>query len=92
MILLSDVIGAVQQVVRTQVSSAGKKACVNLTLSDECGTEMDVTLWKAYANQFMNFATKNGHVFLILTHAWCRQSLGFVKLFLSKYRVVITLE
>ncbi|KAL5096572.1 hypothetical protein RYX36_000899 [Vicia faba] len=73
---LYDVIGAVQQVVRTQVSGAGKKACVNLTLSDECGAEMDVTLWEAYVNQFINYAAKNGHVFLILTHAWCFQSSG----------------
>ncbi|KAL5065746.1 hypothetical protein RYX36_027483 [Vicia faba] len=71
---LYDVIGAVRQVVRTQVSGARKKACVNLALSDDSGDEMDVTLWEAYANQFMNYVAKNGHVFLILTHAWCRQS------------------
>ncbi|KAL5075591.1 hypothetical protein RYX36_014575, partial [Vicia faba] len=51
---LYDVIGAVQQVVRTQVSGAGKKACVfKVTLIYTCiysGAEMDVTLWEAYAN------------------------------------------
>lgn len=33
--LLSDIIGVVQQVVRTQVAGANKKAFVNLTLADE---------------------------------------------------------
>ncbi|KAL5064729.1 hypothetical protein RYX36_026466, partial [Vicia faba] len=62
------VIGVFQQVFRTQVANAGKKSCVNLTLSDESGTENDLTLWEAYVNHFMNYASESGHVILIITH------------------------
>ncbi|KAL5079461.1 hypothetical protein RYX36_007882 [Vicia faba] len=54
------------------------------------GAEMDVTPWEAYANQFMKYAAKNGHVFLILTYTWCRQSSGFAILFSTNCNVVIT--
>ncbi|KAI5404742.1 hypothetical protein KIW84_051776 [Lathyrus oleraceus] len=59
---------------RTQVAGAGKKPYVNLTLYDECRTEIDVTLWKTFANQFMDFTSDNGPIIVILTHSWCRQS------------------
>ncbi|XP_058761709.1 uncharacterized protein LOC131635113 [Vicia villosa] len=76
---LYDIIGVVQHVARTQVAGAGKKACVNLTL----GAEMDVTLWEGYASQFMNYKAESGHVFLILTHAWCQVSSSNGKLNIS---------
>ncbi|XP_058734815.1 uncharacterized protein LOC131606617 [Vicia villosa] len=69
-----NIIGAVQHVVMTQVAGAGKKACVNLTLSDKCGTEIDVTLWEGYANQFMNYAAeRNGK--LNISNAWSGSKL-----------------
>ncbi|XP_050910044.1 uncharacterized protein LOC127123911 [Lathyrus oleraceus] len=71
---LYDVIGVVQQIQRTHVAGAGKKPCVNLTLCDECGTEIDVTLWETFVNQFMAFTSDNGAVVVILTHSWCCQS------------------
>ncbi|XP_058745885.1 uncharacterized protein LOC131618735 [Vicia villosa] len=80
---LYDVISVVQQVIRTQGAGAGKKACINLTLADECGAEMELTLWEAYASQFMNY-TADGQLVLILTHSWCRQSSSNGKLTLSR--------
>ncbi|CAK8537800.1 unnamed protein product [Lathyrus sativus] len=52
---LYDVIGVLHEVVKTQVVGGGKKACVNLIISDEIGSEIDLTLWEAYATQFMAY-------------------------------------
>ncbi|CAK8538744.1 unnamed protein product [Lathyrus sativus] len=46
---LYDVIGVLHEVGKTQVVGGGKKACLNLIISDEIGSEIDLTLWEAYA-------------------------------------------
>ncbi|KAL5055572.1 hypothetical protein RYX36_036254 [Vicia faba] len=57
-------------VVGTQVGGAGKKPCVNLILADECGAEIDLTLWEGYANQLLAFTDENATGKLNLSNAW----------------------
>ncbi|CAI8589908.1 unnamed protein product [Vicia faba] len=71
---LYDIIGVVQNVARTQVPGAGKKTCVNLSLTDESGNELDFTLWETYASQFMTYSSDIDAPIIILTYAWCHQS------------------
>ncbi|KAI5420673.1 hypothetical protein KIW84_044494 [Lathyrus oleraceus] len=54
-----DVFGVLHQVVRSQIGGSGKKACINVTLSDDCGAELDVTLWESYANQHTSYIKDN---------------------------------
>ncbi|KAI5445633.1 hypothetical protein KIW84_013742 [Lathyrus oleraceus] len=65
---------------RSQTGGSGKKACINVTLSDECGAELDVTLWELYVNQLTTYIKDNAPPVVILTHAWCRQSSSTGKL------------
>ncbi|KAL5082202.1 hypothetical protein RYX36_010623, partial [Vicia faba] len=54
--------------VRTQLPGAGKKACVNLILSNECGVKLGLTMRESFAAQFMSYSHDNGQLVLILTH------------------------
>ncbi|XP_050883814.1 uncharacterized protein LOC127087020 [Lathyrus oleraceus] len=83
---LYDVIGVLHQVVKTQVAGRGRKACVNILLSDEIDYEIELTFWEAYINQFMPYKTKHtthGHTIIIITHAMCQQSSTIEKLYIS---------
>ncbi|XP_050875723.1 uncharacterized protein LOC127079384 [Lathyrus oleraceus] len=71
--LLYDVVGVLQDVVKTQMGGGGKKSCVNITLGNEAGNVIRVALWEDYAKQFMSYNNSNnfpGPTLLILTHAW----------------------
>ncbi|KAI5435868.1 hypothetical protein KIW84_022336 [Lathyrus oleraceus] len=80
---LYDVIGVLHQVVRSQTGGSDKKACIKVILSDECGAELDVTLWESYANQLKAYIKDNASPVVVLTHAWCRQSSLIGKLNVS---------
>ncbi|XP_058726335.1 uncharacterized protein LOC131597668 [Vicia villosa] len=73
--ILYDVIGVLQDVVKTQMGGGGRKSCVNITLRDVEGNVIEVALWEVYGKQFMNYTTPNnssGPTVIILTHAWCK--------------------
>ncbi|CAK8538393.1 unnamed protein product [Lathyrus sativus] len=75
--MLYDVIGILQDVVKTQMGGGGKKSCANITLRDESGNVIEVALWDDYGKQFMNYNNSNkndGPTILILTHAWCKKN------------------
>ncbi|CAL5189904.1 unnamed protein product [Lathyrus oleraceus] len=75
--LLDDVVGVLQDVVKTQTDGGGKKPCVNITLCDEAGNVIEVALWEDYGKQFMNNNNSNnspGPTLLILTHAWFKEN------------------
>ncbi|XP_058750080.1 uncharacterized protein LOC131623070 [Vicia villosa] len=70
-----DVIGVLQDVVKTQMGGGNRKSCVNITLRDVEGNVIEVALWEAYGKQFMNYTTPNntsGPTVIVLTHAWCK--------------------
>ncbi|KAI5434657.1 hypothetical protein KIW84_021472 [Lathyrus oleraceus] len=72
-----DVVGVLQDVVKTQTDGGGKKPCVNITLCDEAGNVIEVALWEDYGKQFMNNNNSNnspGPTLLILTHAWFKEN------------------
>ncbi|XP_058780631.1 uncharacterized protein LOC131654577 [Vicia villosa] len=76
----SDVIGVLQDVVKTQMGGGGRKSCVNITLRDVEGNVIEVALWDGYDKQFMNYTTPNnisGPTIIVLTHAWCKPNTGF---------------
>ncbi|XP_058746517.1 uncharacterized protein LOC131619441 [Vicia villosa] len=73
--LLYDVIGVLQDVVKTQHGGGGRKSCVNVTLRDVEGNIIELVLWDDYGKQFMNYTTPDnisGPTIVILTHAWCK--------------------
>ncbi|XP_058782451.1 uncharacterized protein LOC131656911 [Vicia villosa] len=73
--ILYDVIGVLQDVVKTQSGGGGRKSCVNITLRDVEGNVIEVALWEAYGKQFLNYTTPNnisGPTIILLTHAWCK--------------------
>ncbi|XP_058782843.1 uncharacterized protein LOC131657463 [Vicia villosa] len=75
LIFNGDVIGVLQDVVRTQMGGVGRKSCVNITLRDVEGNVIEVALWEAYGKQFMNYTTPDnisGPTIIVLTHAWCK--------------------
>ncbi|XP_058776624.1 uncharacterized protein LOC131650946 [Vicia villosa] len=72
---LYDVIGVLQDVLKTQVGGGGRKSCVNVTLRDVEGNVIELVLWDDYAKQFNNYTTPNnfaGPTIIVLTHAWCK--------------------
>ncbi|KAL5055863.1 hypothetical protein RYX36_036545, partial [Vicia faba] len=72
-----NVIGVLQEVVKTQMRGGGKKSCVNITLRDTEGNVIEVPLWDDFAKQFMNYQNPDQlatHTIVILTHAWCKQN------------------
>lgn len=76
----TDVIGVLQDVVKTQMAGGGKKSCANITLRDEAGNIIEVVLWDDYGKQFMSYNTSNkspGPTVIVLTHAWCKQNQGY---------------
>ncbi|XP_058775828.1 uncharacterized protein LOC131650113 [Vicia villosa] len=73
--MLYDVIGVLQDVVKTKMAGGGKKSCTNITLRDVGGNAIEVALWGDFSKQFMDYTTlgKNvGPTVIILTHAWCK--------------------
>ncbi|XP_058774833.1 uncharacterized protein LOC131649106 [Vicia villosa] len=73
--MLYDVIGVLQDVVKTQMGGGGKKSCTNITLRDVVGNAIEVALWGDFSKQFMDYKTLGKHVgptIIILTHAWCK--------------------
>ncbi|XP_050919957.1 uncharacterized protein LOC127137541 [Lathyrus oleraceus] len=66
-----------------EIGGSGKKACINVTLSDDCGAELDVTLWESYANQHTSYIKDNAPPGVILTHDWSLKSLSTRKLNVS---------
>ncbi|KAL5082403.1 hypothetical protein RYX36_010824 [Vicia faba] len=73
--MLYDVIGIIQDVVRTQMGGDSKKSCVNITLRDVEGNVIEVALWDDFGKQLLNYTTPNkvvGPTILILTHTWCK--------------------
>ncbi|XP_058767403.1 uncharacterized protein LOC131641098 [Vicia villosa] len=70
-----DVIGVLQDVVKTQMGGGNRKSCVNITLRDVEGNVIEVALWESYGKQLMNYTTPNntsGPTIILLTHAWCK--------------------
>lgn len=77
----SDVIGIVQDVVKTQMGGGGKKYYANIMLRDEVGNFIEVVLWDDYGKQFMSYNNSNKSASLtniILTHAWCKKNSGLL--------------
>ncbi|XP_058726584.1 uncharacterized protein LOC131597943 [Vicia villosa] len=75
--MLYDVIGVLQDVLKTQMGGGGRKSCVNITLRDVEGNIIELTLWGDYGKQLINYTTPNnfsGPTIIILTHAWCKQN------------------
>ncbi|XP_058732680.1 replication protein A 70 kDa DNA-binding subunit E-like [Vicia villosa] len=73
--MLYDVIGVLQDVLRTQVGGGGRKSCANITLRDIEGNVIEVVLWGDYCKQFLSYNTPGkmaGPTIIILTHAWCK--------------------
>ncbi|XP_058726332.1 replication protein A 70 kDa DNA-binding subunit E-like [Vicia villosa] len=84
--MLYDVIGVLQDVLRTQVGGGGRKSCANITLRDIEGNVIEVVLWGDYCKQFLSYNTPGkmaGPTIIILTHAWCKPNTGLIK-YLSK--------
>ncbi|XP_058775273.1 uncharacterized protein LOC131649530 [Vicia villosa] len=72
---LYDVIGVLQDVLKTQVGGGGRKSCVNISLRDIEGNVIELVLWEDYAKQFNKYTTPNnfvGPTIIVLTHAWCK--------------------
>ncbi|XP_058732947.1 uncharacterized protein LOC131604532 [Vicia villosa] len=72
---LYDVIGVLQDVLKTQMGGGGRKSCVNISLRDVEGNVIELVLWEDYAKQFNNYTTPNnfaGPTIIVLTHAWCK--------------------
>ncbi|XP_058733996.1 uncharacterized protein LOC131605686 [Vicia villosa] len=73
--MLYDVIGVLQDVLKTQMGGGGKKSCVNVNIRDVQGNVIELVLWDDYAKQFVNYTTPNnfsGPTLILLTHAWCK--------------------
>ncbi|XP_058751986.1 uncharacterized protein LOC131625110 [Vicia villosa] len=73
--MLYDVIGVLQDVVKTQQGGGGRKSCVNITLRDVEGNVIELVLWEDYAKQFVIYTTPNnfaGPTIIVLTHSWCK--------------------
>ncbi|XP_058774762.1 uncharacterized protein LOC131649033 [Vicia villosa] len=73
--MLYDVIGVLQDVLKTQMGGGGRKSCVNVNLRDVQGNVIELVLWDDYAKQFVNYTTPNnfsGPTLIVLTHAWCK--------------------
>ncbi|XP_058751920.1 uncharacterized protein LOC131625020 [Vicia villosa] len=71
----ANVIGVLQDVLKTQMGGGGRKSCVNITLHDIEGNVIEVALWGDYCKQFMNYNTNVkmvGPTIIVLTHAWCK--------------------
>ncbi|XP_058764278.1 uncharacterized protein LOC131637691 [Vicia villosa] len=71
----ADVIGVLQDVLRTQTGGGGRKSCVNVTIRDVEGNVIELVLWEDYGKQFINYTTPNnfaGPTIIVLTHAWCK--------------------
>ncbi|XP_058767622.1 uncharacterized protein LOC131641334 [Vicia villosa] len=78
---LYDVIGVLQDVLKTQTGGGGRKSCVNVTISDVNGNVIELVLWEDYGKQFINYTTPNnfaGPTIIVLTHAWCKPNTLFV--------------
>lgn len=41
-----DIVGVLQDVVKTQMGGGGKKSCANITLRDKAGNVIEVALWE----------------------------------------------
>ncbi|XP_058734503.1 uncharacterized protein LOC131606285 [Vicia villosa] len=73
--MLYDVIGVLQDVLKTQMGGGGRKSCVNITLRDVEGNVIELVLWEDYAKQFVAYTTPNnfvGPTIIVLTHSWCK--------------------
>ncbi|XP_058783238.1 uncharacterized protein LOC131657905 [Vicia villosa] len=73
--MLYDVIGVLQDVLKTQMGGGGRKSCVNVNIRDVMGNVIELVLWDDYAKQFVNYTTPNnfsGPTLIVLTHAWCK--------------------
>ncbi|XP_058749794.1 uncharacterized protein LOC131622767 [Vicia villosa] len=71
----ADVIGVLQDVLKTQTGSGGRKSCVNVSIRDVEGNVIELVLWEDYGKQFINYTTPNnfaGPTIIVLTHAWCK--------------------
>ncbi|XP_058784048.1 uncharacterized protein LOC131658811 [Vicia villosa] len=80
--MLYDVIGVLQDVLKTQMGGGGRKSCVNITLRDVEGNVIELALWGDYGKQFINYTTPDnfsGPTIIILTHAWCKINTGLIK-------------
>ncbi|XP_058729139.1 uncharacterized protein LOC131601362 [Vicia villosa] len=78
---LYDVIGILQDVLKTQTGGGGRKSCVNVTIRDVEGSVIELVLWGNYGKQFINYTTPNnfaGPTIIVLTHAWCKPNTGFI--------------
>ncbi|XP_058740628.1 uncharacterized protein LOC131612898 [Vicia villosa] len=72
---LYDVIGVLQDVLKTQTGGGGRKSCVNVSIRDVEGNVIELVLWEDYGKQFINYTTPNnfaGPTIIVLTHAWCK--------------------
>ncbi|KAL5072367.1 hypothetical protein RYX36_011351 [Vicia faba] len=81
--MANDVIGVLQDVVKTQTGGGGKNSCVNITLCDIDGNVIKVALWEDYDKQLMNYQNTDKVVapnIIILTHSWCKQNTGLENL------------
>ncbi|XP_058741542.1 uncharacterized protein LOC131613895 [Vicia villosa] len=79
--MLYDVIGVLQDVLKTQTGGGGRKSCVNITLRDVEGNVIELVLWEDYAKQFVTYTTPNnfaGPTIIVLTHSWCKTNAGII--------------
>ncbi|XP_058775181.1 uncharacterized protein LOC131649434 [Vicia villosa] len=68
--LLYDVIGVLQDVVKTQQGGGGRKSCVNVTLRDVEGNIIELVLWDDYVSGFpcLSNAWNGSRLYINLEH------------------------